>query len=101
MPDSASQPSHQPEHREHGAASLHGVGRLERLSHRATGFVSGPWGTLTLIGLLVAWAVATPVLGWTRTYRAVVDLVTIVSFILLVLIQRSQTKAMLSIQVKL
>jgi low affinity Fe/Cu permease len=97
MPDSASQPSHQ----QHGAAGLHGHGWLERISRHVTDFVSGPWGTLTLIGLLVAWAVAIPVIGWTKTYRAVVDLVTVASFILLILIQRSQSKAMLSLQVKL
>lgn len=70
------------------------------ISQKATDFVSGPWGTLTLFGILASWAIAIPFVGWSRAYEAIDELITIASFILLFLIQRSQSKGMLSLQVK-
>src|SRR4051812_1122865 len=75
--------------------------RLESLSQKASEFVSGPWGTLTLFGILASWAVAIPIVGWTRAYDLISEFITVASFILLFLIQRSQSKGMLSLQVKL
>jgi low affinity Fe/Cu permease len=74
---------------------------LESFSQRATRFVSGPWGTLTLFSVLVIWAVAIPFVGWTRAYQTIDEFITVASFILLFLIQRSQSKGMLSLHVKL
>jgi low affinity Fe/Cu permease len=75
--------------------------RLESFSKTAAEFVSGPWGTVTLFGVLAAWAAAVPVVGWTRAYAAADQFITVASFALLFLIQRSQNKGMLSLQVKL
>jgi low affinity Fe/Cu permease len=90
-----------PKHRGRGVAGLPGISWLERLSQAVTDFVSGPGGTLALLVLLAAWAIASPVFGWDRTFRTVVDLATVASFVLLFLLQRSQSKATLSLQVKL
>jgi low affinity Fe/Cu permease len=78
-----------------------GSSRLELISQKASEFVSGRWGTLTLFAILVSWAIVIPFVGWSRAYRAIDEFITIASFILLFLIQRSQSKGMLSIQVKL
>ena len=79
-----------------------GDGRhLESLSQRASNFVSGPWGTIALVAVLLAWAAAIPFVGWTRAYAAFDQFITVASFILLFLIQRSQSKDTLSLQVKL
>jgi low affinity Fe/Cu permease len=101
MPNESNQPAQQVGHQRPDRTRLHGHGRLERMSHGAIDILSGPWGTVALLGFLVAWALAIPLFGWLRTYRAVVDLASVVSFVLLFLILRAQTKAMLSLQVKL
>jgi low affinity Fe/Cu permease len=80
---------------------LSGHPYLEAFSQSATNFVSGPWGTVTLFGTLASWAIAIPFIGWTRAYQAIDQFITVASFMLLVLIQRSQNKGMLSLQVKL
>ena len=74
---------------------------LEAFSQKATNFISGPWGTITLFGTLVSWAMAIPFVGWSRAYEAIDEFITVASFMLLFLIQRSQSKGMLSLQVKL
>lgn len=74
---------------------------LESLSQGASNFVSGPWGTVTLIAILGAWIAAIPLVGWTNAFEAFEQLVTAASFILLFLIQPSQSKDTLSLQVKL
>jgi low affinity Fe/Cu permease len=75
--------------------------RLESFSQKAAEFISGPWGTITLFAILAGWAIAIPFLGWSRVYETIDQFITVASFVLLFLIQRSQSKGMLSIQVKL
>ncbi len=74
---------------------------LESLSQRASNFVSGPWGTVALVAVLLAWVGVIPFVGWTKAYAAFDQFITVGSFILLFLIQRSQSKDTLSLQVKL
>ncbi len=74
---------------------------LEAFSQKATDFVSGPWGTITLFATLAVWALAIPFVGWSRAYRTIDQFITIASFILLFLIQRSQSKGILSLHIKL
>jgi low affinity Fe/Cu permease len=74
---------------------------LESFSQKASRFISGPWGTITLFGALAIWAIAIPFAGWSRAYAAIDEFITVASFVLLFIIQRSQTKGMLSLQVKL
>ena len=74
---------------------------LESVTQKATKLVSGPWGTIILFGVLAAWAIAIPFVGWSRAYQIIDQFITVASFILLFLIQRSQSKGMLSLQVKL
>lgn len=75
--------------------------KLESLSQTVTDFVSGPLGTVVLLGFLAIWAIAIPFVGWSRAYETIDDFITVASFILLFLIQRSQNKGTLSLQVKL
>jgi low affinity Fe/Cu permease len=84
-------------HTSHGNGSPH----LESLSQRANYFVSGPWGTLSVFGILAAWALAVPLLGWLKAYEIFDQFVTMASFVLLFFIQRSHRKDMLSLHVKL
>jgi low affinity Fe/Cu permease len=100
MANATNPSSKRPSHRDRHAAGPPGGPELELISQKATDFVSGPWGTLTLFGILASWAIAIPFVGWSRAYEAIDELITIASFILLFLIQRSQSKGMLSLQVK-
>lgn len=74
---------------------------LEWLSQRATDFVSSHWGTLTALGVIAAWLAAIPLVGPSEAWGLVDKVIFASSFLLLFLLQRSQTKATLSIQVKL
>jgi low affinity Fe/Cu permease len=74
---------------------------LERLTQHATDFVSSFWGTLTALGVIAVWLGSVPFLGWQAAWDLVDEVVFATSFLLLFLLQRSQTKATLSIQVKL
>lgn len=74
---------------------------LEFLSQRATDFVSSHWGTLTALGVLGVWLVAIPLVGSSKAWGLVDKVIFATSFLLLFLLQRSQTKATLSIQLKL
>lgn len=74
---------------------------LEYLSQKATDFVSSHWGTLAALGVVGVWLVSIPLLGASRAWGLVDKVMVAVSFLLLFLLQRSQTKATLSIQVKL
>src|ERR1700689_667394 len=74
---------------------------LEFLSQKATDFVSSHWGTLTALGVLGVWLVAIPLLGSSEAWALVDKAIFATSFLLLFLLQRSQTKATLSIQLKL
>jgi low affinity Fe/Cu permease len=78
-----------------------GAPPFESFSQKASDFVSGPWGTITLFGLLASWVIIVPFIGWSRAYKTIDEFITVASFILLFLLQRSQNKGMLSLQVKL
>ncbi|MHB8860932.1 MAG: low affinity iron permease family protein [Pirellulaceae bacterium] len=64
----------------------------------SNGFVSSHWGTLAALGVLAIWLVAIPLLGPSRAWDLVDNIIFATSFLLLFLLQRSQTKATLSIQ---
>jgi low affinity Fe/Cu permease len=74
---------------------------LESLSQRASSFVSSHWGTVALFAVLTVWIVAIPFVGWSTAYQTFDQFITVASFVLLFLIQRSQSKNTLSLQVKL
>ena len=42
---------------------------LESVTQKATKLVSGPWGTIILFGILAAWAIAIPFVGWSSVRR--------------------------------
>jgi low affinity Fe/Cu permease len=77
------------------------IDRFEGFAKRASNFVSGPMGTHVAFGLLAFWFGAALVVGWTKAYDIVEEIVTMSSFLLLFLLQRSQSKDTLAMQVKL
>ncbi|WP_165226063.1 low affinity iron permease family protein [Aquisphaera insulae] len=77
------------------------VDRFEGLAKRASEFTSGPWGTHAAFGLLAFWLGASVVVGWDNAYSMVDEISTMSSFLLLFLLQRSQSKDTLAMQAKL
>src|ERR1700761_8943354 len=76
------------------------VRHLEELSETITTFVSGHWGTLTAF-LAVACGAVIFLHGASSLSTFAEQIMTMLSLALLFLLQRSQTKATLSVQVKL
>src|SRR5215217_4345959 len=99
MPEGSVAPRRRSHHMEHRPTSP--MQWLERLTQHATDFVSGPRGTLTALGLIAVWLASVPYLGWSRAWDLIDEIVFASSFLLLFLLQRSQTKATLAMQVKL
>jgi low affinity Fe/Cu permease len=80
-----------------------GLGHLlERISHGATIF-SGSSGAFVVAALvIVAWLISGPFFGYSNTWQLVVNTgTTIVTFLMVFLIQRSQNKESRAVQLKL
>src|ERR1700760_1132010 len=74
---------------------------FERVPEHVTSFVSGHWGTLTAIVLVVC-AVAVFLSDRSASLSVILEnLMTAAALALLFLLQRSQTKSMLSLHMKL
>jgi low affinity Fe/Cu permease len=101
MKNATKEPSNRPHGHDRRIRVLSSIPAFESFSQRATDFVSGPWGTIALFGILASWGITILLVGWTKGYEWISEFITVASFILLFLIQRSQSKGMLSLQVKL
>ncbi len=85
------------------AQNTHGFGQsLEHLSARATRWAGSTAAFMTAIGIVVGWALVGPVFGYSNTWQLVINTgTTIVTFLMVFLIQRSQNKDALVMHLKL
>jgi low affinity Fe/Cu permease len=75
---------------------------LERLAQRVTRWVSGSHGFVLAVGIILAWLIAGPFAHWSETWQLVINTsTTIITFVMVFLIQRSQSKESLALQLKL
>jgi low affinity Fe/Cu permease len=75
---------------------------LERLSERVTLWTGGSAAFSIALGVVAAWAATGPLFGYSETWQLVINTgTTIVTFLMVFLIQRSQNKESLAIQLKL
>jgi low affinity Fe/Cu permease len=75
---------------------------LERFSHFATVWAGTSWAFAAAVAVLLVWACTGPLFGFSETWQLVVNTgTTIVTFLMVFLIQRSQNKESLAVQVKL
>jgi low affinity Fe/Cu permease len=75
---------------------------LERLAGRVTSWAGGNGGFATAVAVIVVWAVLGPVFGYSDTWQLVINTgTTIVTVLMVFLIQRSQNKDALAIHLKL
>lgn len=77
-------------------------GWLERISGRVTGWAGSSWAFGLAFGVVLAWAVTGPIFGFSDTWQLVINTgTTIVTFLMVFLIQRSQNKDSQAVHLKL
>jgi len=74
----------------------------ERIAARVTEWVGSSKGMTAAVAVIVVWAALGPVFGWSDTWQLAINTgTTIVTFLMVFLIQRTQNKDGLAIQLKL
>jgi low affinity Fe/Cu permease len=77
-------------------------GLLERVSGTVTAWTGSTVAFACAVGIVVAWALSGPIFGYSDTWQLVINTgTTIVTFLMVFLIQRSQNKDALAIHLKL
>jgi len=75
---------------------------LEKFSRWVTAWSGSSWAFTLALGIILVWAACGPVFHYSDTWQLVINTgTTIVTFLMVFLIQRSQNKDALAIQVKL
>jgi low affinity Fe/Cu permease len=75
---------------------------FERFSQRVTHATGSPWAFLTAILVIIIWAVTGPIFGFADTWQLVINTgTTIVTFLMVFLIQQAQNKDSKAVELKL
>jgi low affinity Fe/Cu permease len=75
---------------------------LERLSSKATRYTGSSWAFAIAAGLIVLWLATGPLFGFSDTWQLVINTgTTIVTFLMVFLIQRAQNKENEAVHLKL
>src|SRR5687767_12589995 len=75
---------------------------LERIAERVTQWVGGSWAFTLALGVIIVWLVTGPIFGFSDTWQLIINTgTTIVTFLMVFLIQRSQNKDAMAIHLKL
>jgi len=80
-----------------------GVGKaLEALARRVTEWTGGSWAFAVALATIIVWGMTGPVFGFSDTWQLVINTgTTIVTFLMVFLIQRSQNKDSHAVHLKL
>jgi len=75
---------------------------LERLSLAATQWAGSSWAFAVAVGVILVWALTGPIFGYSDTWQLVINTgTTIITFLMVFLIQRAQNKESKAIHLKL
>ena len=75
---------------------------LERFSHQVTTWAGSSWAFIIALSVIVVWGISGPIFKFSDTWQLVINTgTTIVTFLMVFLIQRSQNKDALAIHLKL
>src|SRR5581483_9535570 len=78
------------------------AGVLERVSSRATAWTGSSWALWLAVSTIVVWAATGPLFGFSDTWQLVINTgTTIITFLMVFLIQNTQNRDAEAIQVKL
>jgi len=85
------------------ARNRNGIGELvERFSSAATAWTGSTTALLAAMGIVAAWLLTGPLFGYSDTWQLVINTgTTIITFLMVFLIQRTQNKDSLAVQLKL
>ncbi len=87
-----------PESKKNGGVS----GFFERFSSQVIYATGSAWAFCTALGVIILWAVTGPVFGFSDTWQLVINTgTTIITFLMVFVIQKSQNKESKSVQLKL
>jgi low affinity Fe/Cu permease len=82
------------------ARGIHGI--LERFSRKVTAWAGSSWAFAIAVLVIAVWVVTGPIFHFSDTWQLVINTgTTIVTFLMVFLIQRAQNKDALAIQLKL
>ena len=92
----------QTEERRAGNQRKQGTEFLAGLASGVTRWAGSNWGFATALGIVIVWAATGPLFRWSDTWQLVINTgTTIVTFLMVFLIQRTQNKDGMAIQLKL
>ncbi len=75
---------------------------FRRLAERITNAVGTPWAMLLAVGIVILWAVSGPVFGFSDTWQLAINTgTTVVTFLMVFVIQASQNREARATQLKL
>ena len=75
---------------------------FERLATRVAGAAGRPWAFALALAIVVGWGLSGPMFGWSNTWQLVINTgTTIVTFLMVFLIQNAQNRDAAAIQAKL
>jgi len=75
---------------------------FERFSNWATKFTGSSYAFITAVAIVVIWAVSGPIFNYSETWQLVINTgTTIITFLMVFLIQKAQNKDSKAIQIKL
>jgi low affinity Fe/Cu permease len=75
---------------------------LERFSRQVAIWSGSSWAFVAAFGVIVAWGITGPLFHYSDTWQLVINTgTTIVTFLMVFLIQRSQNKESVAVQLKL
>jgi low affinity Fe/Cu permease len=76
--------------------------RFEKFSQRVTHAVGRPWAFLIALLVIIVWAITGPIFGFNDTWQLVINTgTTIVTFLMVFLIQQTQNKDSKAMELKL
>jgi len=75
---------------------------FEKFSNKITRVSGSPWAFMTAFLMIVIWAITGPMFHYSETWQLVINTgTTIITFLMVFIIQQSQNKETLSLQLKL
>jgi low affinity Fe/Cu permease len=91
-----------PKGRKHQTRDREARGFTDRIAAAVTAWAGSSWGFGLALGTVVVWGITGPLFRWSDTWQLVINTgTTIVTFLMVFLIQRTQNRDGLAIQLKL
>ena len=76
--------------------------RFSQFAHKISGWTGSPWAFLLAVAVVIVWVVTGPVFNFSDTWQLIINTgTTIVTFLMVFLIQNTQNRDTLAIQLKL